>query len=175
MRRTLTLFLVLLLLLSFPGCHSGKSSVMEPVTFFYLCRSDPNDIPDQVISSEIREASGHSGDLNYLLSLYLHGPLDQELKSPFPAGCELVSVIRLENTLCVTLDSSLTTLKDMRLTLACACLAKTCFSMADTDQVQIRAAASDYSESINITITKDSLLLEDNGASAPQSDSDEPQ
>lgn len=175
MRRALIALLVLLLLLGCTGCSFGKGNSMETAVFYYLRNSDPNDLPNQVIESETRETPGHSGDLNYLLSLYLQGPLDQELESPFPNGCELVSVIQLDDTLCVTLDSSLTELEDIRLTLACACMAQTCFSMVETEQVQIRAAAPDLSESISMTFSKDSLLLSDDGASVPQSNNDESQ
>ena len=156
MKRCLTGILTLLLIWSLTAC--ALSSAVEPVEFFYPCKSAPDSIPDTVIGSEMREATGHTGDLNYLLSLYLQGPHDPELLTPFPAGCRLLSVTWNGDTLVVTLDSTITALGQMQRTVASACIAKTCFGLTDVAQVQVKAAAPEQSDSLGITITPENLL-----------------
>lgn len=170
MKKTLCILLSLLLALCLLGCYA-----ITPVEFYYQQRSDPQSLPESVISAESREVSGHTDDLTYLLSLYLQGPLDAELKSPFPAGCKLVSAVPDGDTLCITLDSTFVTLENTQLTIACACLAKTCFSLTDAVQVQIQAAAEDNSKAVDVIIGIDSLILEDDGSSIPQPTTEETQ
>ena len=73
MKRIVCMILALCFLLS--GCGSFGARIREPVTFHYLC-ADYQEKLCCVIVSEEREASGHSGDLSYLLALYQMGPAD---------------------------------------------------------------------------------------------------
>ena len=161
MKRTVSFLLILIMLLSLCACQIQGSDVMEPVEFYYLRTDYVYGGTDGVIASETREASGHVGDLPYLLALYLRGPLDSSLKAPFPTGSKILSFYLDGETLSVTLDSTFASLQNMELTLACACFARTCFSLADVAQVQITALTPDDTPSLDITISADSLLLED--------------
>ena len=84
--------LLLCLCLFLPGC-SGEL-MKNPVTFYYPRQEYRYGAEDGVISSEQREASGHTNDLRYLLSLYLIGPSSDELVSPLPWGTRLLGVSR---------------------------------------------------------------------------------
>ena len=57
------------------GCGFFGERIREPVTFYYLC-ADYQEKLCCVIVPEEREASGHSGDLSYLLALYQIGPAE---------------------------------------------------------------------------------------------------
>ena len=164
MKRLLLILLILSMTAAILGCSFNDSDILEPVEFYYRLVIDETQVADTVIGSETREAAGHSGDLNYLLSLYLQGPLDETLIAPFPRGCKLQRITWEPDTLCVTLDSSITSLKNMDRTLACACIAKTCFSLTEIAQVRIVAAGTEDTESIDITIGVDDLVLRDNAA-----------
>lgn len=159
-RMTLPLLLLCLLLW---GCgSSGK----ESIEFYYLRTSYVYGSEDGVIAAETRE---HSGSLEYLLSLYLRGPLDDGLKSPFPAGCEILEIRQERRSLRLTLDQSLGQLKDLDRTLACACLARTCFGLTDVQEVRITSGGPEGS-SFSITISRDSLILEDSSSLPAQTD-----
>ena len=160
MKKILILLLVLSITMGLLGCVFS-SNIIEPVEFYYQTNSSPDSIPQQVIGSEVREATGHRNDLNYLLSLYLQGPLDPDLKSPFPPGCRLLSITWNGDTLVLTLNSTITSLDHMQRTIAGACIAKTCLSLTDIAQVQVKAAAPEQSDSMDMIITSDNLLLED--------------
>lgn len=164
MKRALSLTLVLIVILNLCGCFFSRNGIKEPVTFYYARASSEfvYGAEDGVIASETREASGHKNDLRYLLRLYLQGPSDQNLQSPFPAGTGLLLAEAQDGTLTVTLSSAFTKLKDLDLSIACACLAQTCFGLTDTEEVVILAEAAEGSDTIHVTISKDSFLLEDN-------------
>lgn len=160
MKKLLCIFLISALLLLLPGC--GTSDTDGTVEFYYQRTSYVYGAENGVIASESREISNRSNTLTYLLSLYLRGPLDSTLTAPFPTSTKLLSVTQDGSTLCVTLDSTFATLKNMDLTIACSCIAKTCFSLADVTQVQIRSIAPDSANSVNMILTNDSMLLLDN-------------
>lgn len=163
MKKAISLLAALCLLLCLAGCSAEDSGWKATVSFFY--RRESSELQTHpaggVIVPEEREISGRSDDLFYLLSLYLRGPLDDGLVSPFPAGCRLVGINRNETTLHVILDENFAALKDMALTTACACLAKTCMSLADVEQVHIEAAAADGKTTVNLLLDGSSLLLDD--------------
>lgn len=176
MKRAICLMLALLLLGGMFGCHYSESGdILEPVEFFYPRQSDSfvYGAEDGVLAVEVREASGRTGDLNYLLSMYLRGPQDKNLRSPFPAGCTLEEVRSGGNTLCIVLSGEFTALENTELTLACASLAKTGLSLTDADRVRIDAASEE--KTFSITLDKDSLLLTDHSVFDAQSATEEPE
>lgn len=162
MKRILCLILVTVLLTLSSGCHyNDGSEFLEPVEFYYPRRSEQfvYGTQDGVLAAEMREASGHTDDLSYLIPMYLRGPQDEKLRSPFPTGCTLVEVRSGGNMLVVILSEEFTTLEGMELTLACASLARTCFSL--TDAQRIRIDSSSRSKTFAITLEPDSVLLFD--------------
>lgn len=175
MRRFAAVLLSICLLAGSSGCALFGSDIKEPAEFFYPRNTVVYGTADGVITSETREVSGHQNDLNYLLALYLQGPLDEGLRSPFPAGCTLVEVRVFNERMIVTLDARFTALKDMDLTVACACLAKTCLGLADVNEVQIISNSPDEEAEINITLSADRLLLEENDPLPQQTITEETQ
>ena len=165
MKRPICLILTILLVLPLCACHySDSGDILEPVEFFYPRNSTffVYGTADGVVASETREASGHVDDLNYLIAMYLRGPQDKSLRSPFPSGCRLEEVRTGGNSLCIVLSSEFTTLENTDLTLACASLAKTFLPISNSQRIRIESAADE--KSLTITLHKDSLLLADYSA-----------
>ena len=135
-QRILCLILSISLLLC--GCDFFGERIKEPVTFHYLCGNYQEDLCC-VIASEEREASGHLGDLSYLLALYLMGPTNDEYQLPLPAGTQIVSQIQDGHILLELPDTS-QTLSDIEFSLACACLTLTCLEITNAEDVTIRSA-----------------------------------
>lgn len=160
MKKILCLILSLTLLISLFGCDLREKKDEVPVSFFYL--RDPDNYVygsgDGVVTYELRDATEHAGDLKYLLTLYLQGPLDEKLRSPYPAGCKLLELHQDAEEITLLLNSNLATLKDMDLTLACVCLARTCFSLANVRSVRIMVESFADQIAIDQTIHIDSLL-----------------
>ena len=161
MKRVICLMLALLLLL-LTGCQYNESGgILEPVEFYYPRKSASfiYGTENGVLTAEIREASGHVDDLNYLLTMYFYGPQDDNLRSPFPAGCALRGIRVEDDTLYIRLSESFTTLEGTELTLACAALANTCFSITDFTSVCIDSKSD--KRTVSMMLDKDSLLFAD--------------
>ena len=162
MKRIICLMLCMLMAAGLSGCLFHETSeFLDPVEFFYPRKSTDfiYGSADGVIGSEIREASGHVDDLNYLLSMYLRGPQDSVLRSPFPSGCSLEDIHAEGTTLHIRLSTEFTTLEGTELTLACAALAKTCLTMTDYEYISINAAGE--IQTVSIVLDADSVLLAD--------------
>ena len=160
MKSLICLILTALLLLGLCGCE--KSAGKDLATFYYQRIEFDYGSDTGVFVPEAHDVTGHVDDLWYLLSLYLHGPSDQELKLPFPEGTILVELQESETTLHVTLSSVSTKLEPVDLLTACGCLAKTCFAISDAEVVHIDSLVSAAGLSVDMTFTRDSFLLSGN-------------
>ena len=107
------------MLLALCGCKSSDDDIL----FYYTRREFSYGSQDGVIASETREAPGHEDDLEYLLTLYFEGPLDQALQSPFPRGTALEGFTYSDATMYVTVNEAFARLEGMDHTIASACVA----------------------------------------------------
>lgn len=160
MKKLLSLALALCLLIGLCAC---SSSLKEPVTFYYVRHPDhiTYGAADGFISPEEREASGHTGDLSYLLSLYLVGPLDETLLSPFPEGTRLENLVLHQDTIVVELSQELSSLSGVELSVACACISATCFSLTDAVEITVVSPETELHDGVSMTLTRDSITLID--------------
>ena len=176
MKRAFCMVLIMVLSFGLFGCRLGKrSDVLEPVEFYYPRKSERfvYGSDNGVISPEIREASGHVNDLKYLFSMYLYGPQDSELRSPFPPGCKLGGLRAEEDTLYIRLSEEFATLENIELTLACAALAKTCFSITDFSHICIDATTGE--KTVSITLDESTLLFADDSTFDATAAAEQPQ
>ena len=163
MKRTICLIALLAFALS--GCSSAFSGSSDNVDFYYLrvCKTQDDYqtyFSEGAFGTESRDMSGHLNDLEYLLTMYLQGPLDPQLRSPFPAGCSLIDVRMEGQKLIVYLSSGASLLDDLDLNVACACLAQTCMELANVNSVHIESRSTSNTVLFSTTITADNLLLE---------------
>jgi hypothetical protein len=119
---------------------------------------------DGVLAPEFREGAGMKDDAAALLQLYLSGPQDSTLRSPFPAGLRIITVNRTGKTLYLTLSHDLANLSGLELTVACASLTKTCMALTGVSAVQIRAQGGALLDGAGyIYMDESNLLLLDSG------------
>ena len=161
MKRYVSLLLLLCLLLT--GCSAAGEWVNEPVHFYYVRKNYQNDM-QQVIASEVREASGHREDLVYLLALYSMGPVTEDLRSPLPTNAVIVPTEHSAEGLTLTLSESGQTMADVDFTLSSTCIAMTCMDLMDVEQVTVTCGER------AITIRQDNLLLDSIANTKPQED-----
>jgi len=150
MKRMFSLLLVFCLLLS--GCTVLGEHIKVPVTFYYV-HGDYRENMTQIISSETREASGHYGDLSYLLALYSMGPSKDELRSPLPRGTRITPTEHTEDGIVLSLTGSSQNMTDAEFTLAAACLGLTCMELTSEETITI------VLEDRSITVTPENLML----------------
>ena len=158
MKKAITLLLMLSLILSLSACGG-----QDAVTYYYVRDELAYEygVADGVMVGESRAAAGHIDDLRYLLILYFHGPVSDNLESPFPSGTTLESLNQKEDALHIQLSGIVSVMEGTDLTLACACLARTCFGLTDVQSVTI---SSEGLGTVSMTIERDSLLLVDDSA-----------
>ena len=149
MKRFLTLALLVIFCVS--GCASKETA------FFYFCRAEyPYETEQSVIVGEKRDISGHTGHLDFLISLYLMGPLDMDYVSPFPTEVKLISTEFKDSNLTISL-SEIKALSDSEYTLACACMALTCVELTNAETVTVNSGSR------CVTIDPNMLTLYDSG------------
>lgn len=177
MKRSVRIILSTLVLSLLCACALLSNGPKEPVSFYYTRPRDEyesdrnNEVigkEDAVIVSEQREAEGHRDDLNYLLSQYLRGPQDINLMSPFPDRAALTNVVLRDDTLFVTLTEEFASLSGIDLTVACACLTRTCLSITEASQVTIAVENSLLDGAKSITMSESTLLLLDSAVAQPE-------
>lgn len=155
MRKCLALCAVLVLLSVIAGCSFPHNEFEETVQFYYRRAEYSYHSQEPVIAAERREVTGHRSDMDYLVTLYLMGPIDKELALPFPAGTRLEQIQKEEKSLTVKLSDTGRALTDVRFSLACACLSETCIGMGDFDSITIISGAR------SLTTSSEDLLLTD--------------
>lgn len=134
MKRMLSFCLAVLLLLTLPGCR--KTQEMEtPVDFYYVRREPKIGSEDSVVTSELRESAGLTA--MELMNIYLQGPKSAELANVFPTGTKVLELAVEENTLFITLSAPAAELSGIELTLATACLGKTCMAYFQISSLEI--------------------------------------
>lgn len=162
MKRWLCLILISQLLLSVSGCGFTDDGFKEPVNFYYPRFEQDYQYGDEnsVIVLEPREASGHVGHTEYLLSQYLSGALEETLASPFPSGTRLLSVTQEGGILLVELSDIPATVSDHEFTLGCTCLMLTCLELTDAAEVTILSAEKTMTMSRSDLTLYDDVLVE---------------
>lgn len=154
MKRILPLLLSVCLLLC--GCNAFGGRINEPVTFYYIRNEyQYGNSQENVILGELREASGHRSNVNYLMAMYFLGPISEELHSPLPKDASLLSVTEREETILVEISDTTDTLSDIGFSLAGACLTMTCLEITDAQSITITSGPR------TITLTRDNLTLYD--------------
>lgn len=148
MKRLISIFLAVLLL---SGC---TEQLKEPVSFYYI-RSGYEEDMSNIVGVERREASGHRGDLSYLMALYFMGPADEELLAPLPGNTNMLSVALNGSQVVLQLSDTADSVSDAQFTVACACLTLTCLELTGAETVTI------ISGTRSVTLDEERLLLRD--------------
>lgn len=156
MKKWISLLLVILLVFGLWGCRKE-----ETIPFYYPRAEIQYGIDNGVIAAEDRNIEGSDQSLEFLLKLYLEGPISQDLRSPFPKGTALENLDRDGDTIIITLSEPFGMLENLEYIIACASVASTCFDLTDSDTVTIIAGQSE------MTLTRDNLVLTDHAASTP--------
>lgn len=160
MKRILSgLLAVFLLLLC--GCGRFRSTAKDEVTFYYPRTEFQYGTAEGVIAPESRDMTGHLEDTDYLLRMYLMGPLDKSLSSAFPGGTWLISWEETPEAIRLTLTEAGGEMPEIQFTLACACISKTCMEIRGVEQVTVERGSQSK------TVAQSELLLLDTNNAQP--------
>jgi hypothetical protein len=164
MKKLLLTFILIGMVLPLCACTPQTQELRDPVAFYYPRQDIVYNETDGVLAPEFREGAGMKDDAAALLQLYLSGPQDSTLRTPFPAGLRIITVNRTGKTLYLTLSHDLANLSGLELTVACASLTKTCMALTGVSAVQIRAQGGALLDGAGyIYMDESNLLLLDSG------------
>lgn len=162
MKRMITLFLILLLMLPLAGCQEETTTQPEhPITVYYKRTEPTHGTADSVIAPTTIEGKGHEKDYSYLLTRYLKGAGDPQLSRTFPRGTTLVSFKLDALTAKIVLGDRFSSLSGMDLTIACVCLTRTVMELTGCQEVIISAENTKLNGQNFIILSGDSYLLTD--------------
>ena len=112
-------------------------------------------------TSEKRDVNNSINDLTTLINLYLQGPEDSKLQSPFPANTIVSDITHKNSIFSITLNNEFAKLQGYDLSVACACLTLTVQQFVGANLIQISAKDTDLDGNKHITMNIDSLVLYD--------------
>ena len=157
MKKLLCILLILCLLIPTTGCTSNRKDVY----FYYPRKEVVSGGDDGVIAKEEREIPRSENDLKNLLTLYLEGPLSQNLKNPFPHGTKLLHVALQGNTVVLTFTEPFQKLEGIDRTIACASIVQTCLGLVSFQEIHF------ISGNKLISLTPNTIALADNSTADP--------
>lgn len=130
MKRCICILLILFIFL----CGCGKE---DEVVFYYRQADDLSDTGNSLLSSEVRTVTGYTENLPFLVSLYLSGPMDQDLVLPFPEGTKVISITSDTPDITIQLHELPGTLSDSEYALASVCLGMTVLELTEAETVTV--------------------------------------
>ena len=148
MKRCILGILMIALILSLSGC----SEPAETDCPFYYLRTEETICygkPDALVAPVNREISVADHTLEYLLQLYLEGPVEEGYLNPIPRGTYLLKAFWEDDILVLILSREFSALEDMSLTLAGACLSATCHDLTGSRKIQVRSGEQIYDFDLN--------------------------
>lgn len=155
MKRLLILILVLGIGLSCAACTQDA----EEQTFFYYLRTRETIAygePDALVAPVCMDIPPEL-PFEDVIALYLSGPTDETLLSPFPQGTQLLSTIERKDMLVLVMSGEFSSLDGIQLTLAGTCLAVTCQELTGQGRIQVRSGEHIYDfDASNIVFLDDS-------------------
>ena len=159
MKRLICIFFFLLFLV---GCQGQKENVQVPANFYYVQSEIVLDGATNAVLSEVRECCDCDGDLKSLVTLYLSGPLSPALRSPFPAGTQVLDISQQESHIYLKLNGVYAEIKGYNLTTANYCLAKTILEYTGASALQIDVENADQIISYSAQFHLEDFLISDN-------------
>ena len=162
MKRIIIFLLLSAICVGMVGCSEAADTMKRNVNFYYL--SDPVTYEGEngLTAPESREVTGSAGDqLQVWLDIYFEGPKSKGFQSPFPENVKTLKVSQDRRILKVLLSSEFLVLKDLELTIACTCIARTLFELTGYNTVEISAPKPFHDGRTSIIVNKDSFVFMD--------------
>lgn len=160
MKKTMCVLLLLGTILFLSACEFAQK---DSVAFYYPRAAFHYGTGDTVMAAETRDLSDHADDFVYMVRIYLMGPTNDETENFFPKSTRLLSCEVADGAALIALSDSGTAMSDIRFTLACACLARTCIENSTVSQITIVRGSQ------SLTLNQQSLLLSDDSITKGES------
>ena len=164
MKRTILLIIIMAVFLA--GC-SNHVSFNKPVTFYYLHADFQFGSDDSLFGTEMIESQGF--ELIQILNLYLSGPVSETLKSPFPDKVQVLSLELNDGVMQLIMNDRFEELNGIGLSVANACLFKTCVSLTGIWELQIQSASHPSDSRVVTILHEEDFVTYDHHVTIPES------
>ena len=165
MKRFVTIFLVLILITATTACTNMQKQG-RAVQFYYPTEKVKHGTEQGVIASETRYFNEEEALLN-IISMYIQGPVSEDLRSPFPADLTVKELIRSSASIKMILSDHIAEQSGINLTLTCACIQKTLNGITGVDAVQIAAENEKINNQDMLILNSNNIFLIDSVISNP--------
>ena len=162
MKKLICLILIITMFITIAGCASENvTDIPDAANFYYATKEIEYHTQDGLISYEERGVKNAVSDLTALINLYLEGPLEDDLMSPFPNNTIVRNISHNSGIFSITLSNEFSKLTGYDLSVACACLTLTIQEFVQTNLVQISAENAELDGNKYISMNTDSLVIYD--------------
>lgn len=168
MKKQLSFLLICTVVSLLVGCTSP--SLKDSANFYYKPIGEVSAKNSDVIKAERREIDGVRNDIMDLISVYLQGPLDDSLESPFPKNTSVEKCTQMDDTLILILSPEFAELTGVDLTVACAALTKTVTELFPIQRVNFQTRNALLNGEHSITMSKNGMQLVDDALERLTSD-----
>ncbi len=148
------------------GCvdSKGDSDMKLPFRFYYRTTEEPGVLNQEPMNYELREVYGHETDYRWVLDQYFQGPQSDNLAAPFQKTTKLIQVTLVDGQMKLVVSDDLGGLSGIDLTIACACITRTCLGFEGVESVSISAESVALAGKSAIVMHPGNMMLEDSGA-----------
>ena len=168
MKKHLSFLLICATIILLVGC--AAPSIKDPGNFYYKPTGEFSAEDSRVIKAERRETDGINTNIMDLIAVYLQGPLDDSLESPFPKNTTIEKCTQMDDTLILILSPEFAELTGVDLTIACAALTKTVTELFPIQRVNFQTRNALLNGEHSITISKNGMQLVDDALERLTSD-----
>jgi germination protein M len=159
MKKFTMILLVLLLMLS--GCKH-EEEFDKPANLYYLNTDYSGSEIITLFSVEQIESQGLS--TNDILKQYLSRSTGAFSHSPYPSGLQVLRTEIISDTMYITLSSHYTSISGLDLTLANACLYKTCTELTGVPKIKILINDGPPENALEILLSPEDFFLKDDSS-----------
>ena len=160
-QRILLVIFILARLISVVACTVPIRDMNAPAKFYYALDEVKYHNSEGMIKAEIRETALINADLKVLLNAYLAGPTSEEFRNPFPAGTQIIDATTEDDCIKILINDGLSSLSDIDLTVACACLSSTAMDYTGAASACILSENASLGSRESIRMTKEQLIFSD--------------
>lgn len=161
MKRTVAIFLTVLIMLILCSCTGKQELPTTTVRFYYKAISIEHGSETGVITWEDREILQPLDDSKAIVELYLNGSKKSTCIMPFPNGTSLRQYEESKEKASILLSVEASLLTGAEFTIASVCLARTVIELTGVQSVQISVESNQQTTQHSVTITPDNFVLFD--------------
>ena len=166
MKQFLAVIMSIFLLITTASC-SNTQRTGKAHQFYYRTQRIDHGVEAGIITSETRYLA-EDDQLMDIISVYLGGPVSENLVSPFPADLRVINLRLGAEKVELVLSDHIATQSGIELTATCACIQRTLSGLTGINTVHISAENEEINNQDIIVLKTGSIILIDEETKNPE-------